>query len=505
MKSYRILASLLVLFCLAGQPAFAQSDYGIVINSKAETFERMPVKRNGSILVPFRAIFTALGAEVKYEKSDKSISGTKGDTTVRLQLGSTTAWKNNEKLTLAQPPVLIEGSAYVPIRFVSESLGAEVEWDSANKTVRIQTIGSHAALPAKELLPVANDEGKAVYLLHNGDYRLKWSYEDESPYQMFDVSAGPDGTVIVHGFGDELLVMDKEGSILKHKSGYGKGYQSIEAVKITAEQGSSYQVRVKEDGETKVWQDIPVKENWDSDPLAAILKRITATTDRHGNLVVLTTEGLASYAQDGRRLWVVKEWAFGDTKLKAGDILEVDIDGRDQIYLFFDGALVLTDLNGQVLATVEHDIGIPEVEESGLLLSGGGSYRVENGSLIPVGEAPVRDAYPLYRTDGAQSLFRYSDDGELLWTYRLNYKERAKGFSFFEYNYDGNFVRDEQDNVYISTTSGSVHALDRDGNPLFTVLIDNFIISSAQILPLSPNEIVIAEGSRVLFLEKIQP
>jgi hypothetical protein len=47
------------------------------------------------------------------------------------------AWVNGEEVALEAPPVLRGGRTLVPIRFIAESLGAEVEWDAARRAVVI--------------------------------------------------------------------------------------------------------------------------------------------------------------------------------------------------------------------------------------------------------------------------------------------------------------------------------------------------------------------------------
>lgn len=68
------------------------------------------------------------------------IPGTSGESNkvlVNMQIGSKTAYVNGVPVSLDVPPQIINGRTMVPIRFVSENLGAEVNWDSNTKTVTI--------------------------------------------------------------------------------------------------------------------------------------------------------------------------------------------------------------------------------------------------------------------------------------------------------------------------------------------------------------------------------
>ncbi len=68
------------------------------------------------------------------------IPGTSGESNkvlVNMQIGNKTAYVDGVPVSLDVPPQIINGRTLVPIRFVSENLGAEVGWDSNTKTVTI--------------------------------------------------------------------------------------------------------------------------------------------------------------------------------------------------------------------------------------------------------------------------------------------------------------------------------------------------------------------------------
>jgi hypothetical protein len=100
-----------------------------------------PTIVNGRVMVPLRAIFEALGATVQWNPVDQSIVATKGNTAIRLQIGSTAAFNNGVQVTLDAAPQIEGGRTLVPVRFVGEALGAEVTWDGTNRQVNIVTAG----------------------------------------------------------------------------------------------------------------------------------------------------------------------------------------------------------------------------------------------------------------------------------------------------------------------------------------------------------------------------
>jgi len=110
---------------------------GVKINGKDQHFDTAPQNVNGTVIVPMRAIFELLGATIKWDDATQTVTATKGNTTVTLKVGATTATVNGTSVTLAQPAQITNGRALVPTRFVGEALGAKVEWDAANNTVVI--------------------------------------------------------------------------------------------------------------------------------------------------------------------------------------------------------------------------------------------------------------------------------------------------------------------------------------------------------------------------------
>ncbi len=107
-----------------------------------------PIQRNGRTLVPMRDIFQALGASVAWNNQTQGITATRGGTpaaNVGLQIGSRFATVNGRGVTLDQPAVLYRGNTMVPMRFVAEALGAQVNWNGATEVAAITT-GNHVAV-----------------------------------------------------------------------------------------------------------------------------------------------------------------------------------------------------------------------------------------------------------------------------------------------------------------------------------------------------------------------
>jgi len=99
----------------------------------------MPVIENGRTLVPMRAIFESLGAQILWDDATKTVTGTKDSTSVVLTIGNTVAKVNEKETPLDVPASILNGRTMVPVRFISEALGCKVDWADNTKTVIITT------------------------------------------------------------------------------------------------------------------------------------------------------------------------------------------------------------------------------------------------------------------------------------------------------------------------------------------------------------------------------
>lgn len=111
----------------------------VQVDGKDLTFTQNPVNRNGRILVPMRTIFETLGATVDWDSGTRKVTGRRGDLWVELIVGKPVAVKNGTEMLLDVPPEIINGSTMVPVRFISESLNAEVTWNEKTKMVSVES------------------------------------------------------------------------------------------------------------------------------------------------------------------------------------------------------------------------------------------------------------------------------------------------------------------------------------------------------------------------------
>ncbi|WP_232463552.1 ABC transporter substrate-binding protein [Tumebacillus avium] len=109
----------------------------IKIDGQKQTYDSAPYMKNDRTLVPLRGIFEKQGAEVFWKQETNTVVAVKGDMTITLKIGSKTAYVNGAPVTLDQAAEMKNDRTMVPIRFVSETLGADVKWEQKTNSVLI--------------------------------------------------------------------------------------------------------------------------------------------------------------------------------------------------------------------------------------------------------------------------------------------------------------------------------------------------------------------------------
>lgn len=161
MTKIRSAAILLAGLFLLAMPAAAVASDGIqvILNEDAVEFPDRPVILEGRTFVPMRNLLENLGAQVAWDDMAKQATGRFQDRVLVMQIGSATALINQVTHPVDAPARLINLGTekapsyrtYFPLRFVSEGLGYEVDWDDRTKTVYIRDPRAPIPQTAEEL------------------------------------------------------------------------------------------------------------------------------------------------------------------------------------------------------------------------------------------------------------------------------------------------------------------------------------------------------------------
>jgi hypothetical protein len=125
-KGFIGLIMILVLISLSPS-IIAASSIPLVIDGVVVKSDARPETKNNRIMVPLRVISENLGAQVNW--SGANVTLTKKDLTVTVTKNSSTAIKNGETVTLDVKPYLKNNRLFVPLRFIAETFGAVVGYE----------------------------------------------------------------------------------------------------------------------------------------------------------------------------------------------------------------------------------------------------------------------------------------------------------------------------------------------------------------------------------------
>ncbi|WP_017753926.1 copper amine oxidase N-terminal domain-containing protein [Calidifontibacillus oryziterrae] len=117
--------------------ASAQNEITVYLDGNRLSFDVSPTIQNGTTLVPMRKIFESLGASISYDGKSQTVFASKSGTEIKLQIGSKYPLINGKKTEIQVPGKIVNGRTLVPLRFVSESLGAVVNWNGTTRTITI--------------------------------------------------------------------------------------------------------------------------------------------------------------------------------------------------------------------------------------------------------------------------------------------------------------------------------------------------------------------------------
>lgn len=149
-KIFRKMTASVLSLCMAGAlvpaAAIAAGTVSVYVNGQKLDFDVNPIIENDRTLVPMRYIFEALGAQVEWDPAVNTATGTKNENTIQITINSNILIKNGLAVTLDAPARLIDGRTLVPVRAVSEGLGANVDWDAQENRVLISLQDNYAKM-----------------------------------------------------------------------------------------------------------------------------------------------------------------------------------------------------------------------------------------------------------------------------------------------------------------------------------------------------------------------
>lgn len=130
----------ILLFSLVPAAVAAQEEpISVILDGKVLSFDVPPMLVNDRTMVPMRAIFTALGAEVDWDEESQTAISVRDGVAIRIQIGSAQMEADGVAVPLDAPAMLVNDRTLVPLRAVSEAFGVTVDWQGDTNTVLLNS------------------------------------------------------------------------------------------------------------------------------------------------------------------------------------------------------------------------------------------------------------------------------------------------------------------------------------------------------------------------------
>lgn len=114
-----------------------QNNISIKVNGTAVKSDVSPVIVDNRTLVPARAIFEQLGAQITWDEKIRQVGVTLGEYKVLLTIDNKKALVNDKNIEMDVPAQILNNRTLIPLRFVGEQLNMKVSWNAAEKLVTV--------------------------------------------------------------------------------------------------------------------------------------------------------------------------------------------------------------------------------------------------------------------------------------------------------------------------------------------------------------------------------
>jgi len=126
-----------------GMTRSAPQPIDVLVNKEKVAFpsDRGAEVIGGNTYVPLRGVMEKLGAQVNYNPDTKTVTAMKGDKTIKLPYNDF-ATVNGKQVKLDAPAFITNGQTMIPLRFMAQTFGANVNWDADDHAVHIDSTGA---------------------------------------------------------------------------------------------------------------------------------------------------------------------------------------------------------------------------------------------------------------------------------------------------------------------------------------------------------------------------
>nr|WP_317357036.1 stalk domain-containing protein [uncultured Tyzzerella sp.] len=139
LKKFIICTALSTVFLSNSVYAYDKKDVSVNINNMLQPVKSNIINKDGYTLVAFRDLFEMLDAKVDWNDVKREITAKKDDKILIINIDTNKAKLNDKYIDMPISVEIIDGTTFVPLRFVCEAFGMKVNWDGEKQKISIDT------------------------------------------------------------------------------------------------------------------------------------------------------------------------------------------------------------------------------------------------------------------------------------------------------------------------------------------------------------------------------
>lgn len=205
MKKIFVLTLCIASLLTAYMPASAEGDkVSVTLDSNEIAFpDAQPfIDGRSRTLVPIRFVSEAMGAEVLWDNDAKTVIINKDNDTVKYTIGAFKGFLNGIPSAFDTCGILKEDRTFVPLRFISEMLSCEVDWDNDNRVVSIISPVEAVAFPEPQITvhyPESESDKRLFWITVDNyrdfernckNYEFKVEFKNPTEFNSFEQDEG---------------------------------------------------------------------------------------------------------------------------------------------------------------------------------------------------------------------------------------------------------------------------------------------------------------------------
>ncbi|MBB6215602.1 hypothetical protein HNQ80_001691 [Anaerosolibacter carboniphilus] len=120
--------------------SIGQTQY--IVGSMTKDMEAAPYIKDGRTMLPIAYVADAAGIKaenIQWDGSTKTVTIFKGDSIVQMVIGSREMKIDGRTITMETVPEIVNGRTMLPIKYIGDALGVDVQWNGVTKTVTVLT------------------------------------------------------------------------------------------------------------------------------------------------------------------------------------------------------------------------------------------------------------------------------------------------------------------------------------------------------------------------------